>query len=393
MPVINIPSAIRHYEVHFVETADFVQHFETISERLAVIDSNVWKHYATGSLQYLDPSNVMILPVDETRKCLRTVFKVYDALLARAAKRNVTLISIGGGILQDITGFAASTLYRGINWFYVPTTLLAQADSCIGSKTSLNYLGYKNLVGTFYPPSKVYIYPAFLMSLEKNDFFSGMGEVIKLHLLGGEERTRQLIEMLPQLVQRKPTALHTAVETALTVKLSYIAEDEFDKGKRNLLNFGHCFGHALEAASHFAIPHGQAVLVGILFANLVAKNRHLLTNKQHEFLARNVLLHNIVVRPKRSHLSPDRIAKAMQMDKKRVGEGLALVMMQEDYTFRKVLDLTGGELAEAIQELIELLEEKKLEGELAAAAASAGATSRSGRAMGKTAAMTTGANR
>ncbi len=352
---MNIPSAIGDYQVQFVETANFIEQLEMTRDRLCVIDSNVWKYHGTRCLRRLDQNNVMILAIDEEHKCLATVLKVYDALMARAAKRNMTLISIGGGILQDITGFAASTLYRGINWLYVPTTLLAQADSCIGSKTSLNYLGYKNLIGTFYPPSQVYIYPAFLTTLERSDFFSGLGEIIKLHLMGGEEKTLELIEMLPQLRQREPTALRAAVRTSLTVKQDYIAEDEFDTGRRNLLNFGHCFGHALESASEFEIPHGQAVLVGILFANLVARNRRLLTNSQHEFLVRKVILDNIVVRPRMAHLNPDRILQAMKMDKKRVSEHLALIMMREDYCFLKVTDLRSEEFSEAIQELIELL--------------------------------------
>lgn len=359
MPVMSIPSAIWNYEVHFVESADFVERLEAIPERLCVVDGSVWKHHADGCLRPLDPNKVMILPVAEKHKCLPTVLKVYDALLSRAAKRNATLISIGGGILQDITGYVASTLYRGIGWIYVPTTLLAQADSCIGSKTSLNYRGYKNLVGTFYPPSCVYVYLPFLMTLEKNDFFSGLGEVIKLHLMGGEEMTRQLIARLPALVRREEAALRSAVEASLRVKQGYIAEDEFDTGKRNLLNFGHCFGHALESTSRFAVSHGQAVLVGILFSNLVAKSRGLLTKSRHDSLARKVLLENIVVRPRKAHLNPERIYKAMQMDKKRVGAGLALILMREDYSCLKVTDLTFEELSRAIEELAELLEVSK----------------------------------
>ena len=145
-----------------------------------------------------------MLPVREERKTLETVQELYGHFLGRSAKRNMTLISIGGGILQDISGFAASTLYRGINWVFVPTTLLAQADSCIGSKTSLNYQGYKNLLGTFYPPNEVYIYMPFLATQAELDFYSGLGEVVKLHLMGGAERTRELIALLLIFDRRDP---------------------------------------------------------------------------------------------------------------------------------------------------------------------------------------------
>ena len=111
-------------------------------------------------------SDIILFPVQEEVKTLESVEGIYDQLLLRSAKRNLTLITIGGGILQDITGFVASTLYRGINWILIPTTLLAQADSCIGSKTSLNYKGFKNLIGSFYPPKKVWIDPYFLGTLQ-----------------------------------------------------------------------------------------------------------------------------------------------------------------------------------------------------------------------------------
>ena len=114
-------------------------------------------------------------------------------------RKNMNLISIGGGITQDITGFVASSLYRGINWIFVPTTLLAQVDSCIGAKTSLNFNHYKNLVGTFYPPSEIHIYPEFLKTLTKEDFYSGVGEMAKLHLMNGEEDTKIFVNSLDKI--------------------------------------------------------------------------------------------------------------------------------------------------------------------------------------------------
>ena len=122
----------------------------------------MWRLYRTGRLASLDPSTVIVVPIEEELKTIGTVQLLYDRLLERPAKRNLTLVSVGGGILQDVSGFAASTLYRGINWVFVPTTLLSQAGRCIGGKTSLNYGAFKNLVGTFYPPSQIAIYTPFL---------------------------------------------------------------------------------------------------------------------------------------------------------------------------------------------------------------------------------------
>jgi len=356
MPIMNVHSAIRNYEVNISDTFEFFEAFEKIQNRFYVIDSNVWKLYRDSIFSHLDPRLVMVLPIEEDRKNLNTVMEIYDALMARSAKRNMTMISIGGGIVQDITGFAASTLYRGINWIFVPTTLLAQADSCIGSKTSLNYKNYKNLIGSFFPPNQIFLCPRFTNTLKAEDYFSGMGEVIKLHLMGGKILARELMSSLPALTGRAdPSALLSAIEQSLAVKLSYMQDDEFDTGRRNLLNFGHCFGHAVESTSEFAIPHGQAVIVGMLFANIVAKARGLMSLDLFHELQFKVLLPALTKRPTQSQLNTEQIMAAMQMDKKRTGEGLVLVMLTEGFEMCKVEDMGFAELTSAKQELLSTL--------------------------------------
>jgi 3-dehydroquinate synthase len=351
---MTVTSSIRDYQVAFVETMGLISELEPAKDRYYVIDKKVWDLYG-ASFTSLDVESVLILPISEDVKCLDTVKTVYDAIMKRSAKRNMTLVSIGGGIIQDITGFVASTLYRGINWIYVPTTLLAQADSCIGSKTSLNYQGYKNLIGTFFPPAKVYINTDFLMTLEVEDFYSGLGEVIKLYMMGGEDSTAAFIQEIDKVKQRDRVALAKAIQDALHIKLQYIQEDEFDTGRRNLLNFGHCLGHAVESTTNYSIPHGQAVLIGILFANIVAKNRGLLSRGQYEFFNRKLILGNIHVNRADVLFSTDQIFDAMKKDKKRVGEGLALIMMLDDYSIMKTQDLLYDELATGINELGETL--------------------------------------
>ncbi len=352
MPVIKVHSAIRDYEVHFSEGFDFLSAFEKIPNRFYVIDSNVWRLYRDSQFSHLDPKQVMVLPIEEDRKNLGTVMEVYDALMARSAKRNMTMISIGGGIVQDITGFAASTLYRGINWTFVPTTLLAQADSCIGSKTSLNYKSYKNLIGSFFPPNQIFLCPRFTNTLKSEDYFSGLGEVIKLHLMGGEALARDLVADMPLLARRDdPSALLAAIRRSLGVKLSYMQDDEFDTGKRNLLNYGHCFGHAVESTSEFAIPHGQAVVIGMMFANIVAKSRGLMDVELFTRLHDQVLMPALLSRPSKNQLDTDTLFAAMKMDKKRTGEGLVLIMLLNGFEMRKIDDLTYAELLAANQEL------------------------------------------
>jgi 3-dehydroquinate synthase len=315
------------------------------------VDENVWRLYADGCLRDIDRERVFVQPIREEIKSLESVQRLYDRLADYPAKRNLTLISIGGGILQDITGFVASTLYRGIDWVYVPTTLLAQADSCIGAKTSLNYHRCKNLVGTFYPPREVLIHIPFLATLEPRDFFSGLGEVIKLHIIGGPGPVDRLIAMQPAIRQRDPEALRATVINSLTIKHGYIADDEFDQGRRNLLNFGHCFGHAIETTSDFALPHGQAVLVGILLANIAARDRGRLSLNREAELSARLLLPNLVTKPAPSHLDPDAVVNAMSKDKKRTGQGLALVVLKDGYELQQLDDFTPGEATTALTEL------------------------------------------
>jgi len=348
---LAIHSNIRDYEVTFEETDEFINSLSKYSHACFVVDENVWKIYASTLLSQVPEKLLIVIPIHENRKNLDTVQELYDRLVEQPAKRNLTIISIGGGILQDVSGFAASTIYRGINWIFIPTTLLAQADSCIGSKTSLNYHSYKNLIGTFYPPSRIHIYTAFLKTLEMSDFYSGFGEVIKLHLMGGRDLSDSLVELSPLIQQREAAALTKAIHQSLNIKLSYMAGDEFDMGRRNLLNYGHDFGHAVESTSNFDVPHGQGVIFGMIAANMIARKRGVMEANLEEEIAEILLLPNLLIKPQPDALRPDLIISAMKKDKKRVGDNLALIMMNSDFELSRVNDLTGEEVSSTLGEL------------------------------------------
>lgn len=350
MPVdeILLKSNIRDYPVIFSETCDFFDDIKAKGNCAFVVDEKVWEYHADGCLAALSTDEVIVLAISEERKRLESVVGLYDRMIERTAKRNMTLVSIGGGIAQDITGFLASTLYRGINWIFIPTTLLAQADSCIGSKTSLNYRQYKNLLGTFYPPTSVYIHVPFLATQEDLDYLSGLGEVVKLHIMGGKDKVKELINEFPKLLERDSATLLEAVHRSLLIKQDYIESDEFDTGRRNLLNFGHCFGHAIESATAFTVPHGQAVAIGILLANEVAIARDLLTEGEAAFMAEELLKPSLTVNLAKVDFEPARIIGAMKQDKKRTGAGLALVMVANGYRMIKVNDLSEKEATGAL---------------------------------------------
>lgn len=352
---LSIHSNIRNYDVLIEESPQFIDLLSTYPNSCFIVDENVWNIYAKSLLMGLPENDIIVLPINEDRKNLDTVQEIYDQLVERPAKRNLTMISIGGGILQDITGFAASTIYRGINWIYVPTTLLAQADSCIGSKTSLNYKNYKNLVGTFFPPQKIHIYTPFVQTQLESDYLSGLGEVIKLHLMGGTDSFQWLVEAFPNVRNREVVSLLKSIQQSLNIKLDYMTGDEFDAGRRNLLNYGHDFGHALESTSNFAMPHGQAVIFGILAANAVAQKRGILEEKFEEEIAERLLIPSLVIKPPLEATNSEAMISAMKKDKKRTGNMLALIMMDSNHNLIRVNDLTEEEVDLSVNILKERL--------------------------------------
>lgn len=199
----------------------------------------------------------------EHEKSLERTPGVIEQMRVSGANRSTPLVAVGGGVIQDIAAFVASVFMRGLSWSYAPTTVLAMVDSCIGGKSSINVGHYKNLVGTFHPPQHIFIDPALAETLPRDQFASGLIEAAKICFCRGETDFRTYLECRPS-VDMPTDRLERVIRTSLLAKKYYIEIDEFDKKDRLLLNFGHTFGHAIEGASNYSIPHGIAVGVGIL---------------------------------------------------------------------------------------------------------------------------------
>jgi len=355
MTNLKLNSNIHNYEVSFEDNFDFLKKLTSLEKKVFVIDKNVYKLYKK-LFKDIKKDELFLLDAIEEKKTLKSVTKLYKFLATKDAKRNITLISIGGGITQDITGFTTSTVYRGIKWIFVPTTFLAQADSCIGSKTSLNLETYKNILGGFYPPHQIYVQPEFLETLTKKDFYSGVGEVIKFALLKESypKDLKSIITMVDSIKKGKDR-LQTIKKT-MEVKKAYIDEDEFDTGKRNLFNYGHCFGHALENSSHYKIPHGIAVTIGMIYANIVSVNRNLISKKQFKFLNKKLFLPNIHMKLDIKLFDRDILLESMKNDKKRIGKDLTIVIPEDDEIRSiKIDNLTFKEFDKAYNQLVGIL--------------------------------------
>ncbi len=198
----------------------------------------------------------------ETNKSLEATPAFIEGMRRRGVTRGSQLVAIGGGITQDVSAFIASVYMRGLRWTYVPTTVLAMVDSCIGGKSSINVGAYKNLVGTFHPPERVLIDPEFVKTLPADQQASGLIEAVKICFCRGAESFETHMSYGPAVHMPLPQ-LEGLIVNSLRAKKWFIEIDEFDKKERLLLNFGHTFGHAIEGASHFAIAHGIGVGLGI----------------------------------------------------------------------------------------------------------------------------------
>jgi 3-dehydroquinate synthase len=224
-----------------------------------IADEYFTNHLTAGGVQAITVES------SETVKSLDAMPAIITEMRRRGANRQTELVGIGGGIVQDVAAFAASVFMRGIAWKYVPTTVLAMADSCIGGKSSINVGPYKNLVGTFHPPIEILVDPLLVDSLTPEQRSAGLIEAAKICYCRGPQAFDEYLALNPN-PGMSGERIEPVLVASLLSKKWFIETDEFDQAERLLLNFGHTFGHAIEGATHFRIAHGIAVAVGILCA-------------------------------------------------------------------------------------------------------------------------------
>jgi len=267
---MTICSGQGNYTVDFYMTiTEALDALGTLISPVVVIDAQVAALYADQLASLTDRMPVLLLDATEEEKTLTGVAKVITFLQQNNGTRQTKLLAIGGGIIQDIAAFAAFIYYRGLSWEFMPTTLLAMSDSCIGAKCGVNFGQYKNQLGMFHAPSHVLICPAFIDTLSDRDLLSGYGEIIKLHITGSAKLFHDLASVITADGFRT-RQLPRFIAQSLAVKKAVIEVDEYDRGVRNTLNYGHTFGHALEALTQHEVPHGIAVVWGMDLVNYLA---------------------------------------------------------------------------------------------------------------------------
>ena len=294
--LLTIKSFPENYNVHF-ETFNNI----FTNDQVVLVDKNVKELYN------INHDKIIVIEAIENNKTIETVLSVCETLISFNFDKGNTLVVIGGGIIQDIGAYTAKTYKRGINWIYIPTTLLSQCDSCIGGKTALNFLTYKNQLALFSSPYKVIIDTNFLKTLFPQDITSGYGEIIKLFLTGGDWYLNNLDNF----------SLEESIFHSLSIKKSVIEYDEFEKLERKSLNYGHSFGHVIETLTDYKIPHGEAVMLGIEIINRIYNNSPIITNLISKFTSLDKL-QNIDVK---------QLVKGLKTDKKVSNGVISLVIV------------------------------------------------------------------
>ena len=285
MKKLKIKSSFGNYEVININISRnfFLKNSENV---FYLVDRNI---YLKNKIINKIKKNIILIKSNEKTKNYIEISRIIKKIMQKNIKRDSVIFAIGGGVVQDISGFIASILFRGIKWYFIPTTILAQCDSCIGGKTSINFEKYKNQLGNFYPPQKIFLDTNLLKTLKINDIKSGLGEMAHYYLVSDSRDWVLFKKNLPNLIRKDfdKNIMKSLIFKSLKIKKKFIELDEFDRGPRLILNYGHTFGHAVEIITNYSVPHGMAVAHGINMSNFFSLkckliNKNMFNEIQHQ---------------------------------------------------------------------------------------------------------------
>jgi 3-dehydroquinate synthase len=335
MQTLKVDLANRSYPIHIgrnlIADADLILPHLRRKHVAIVTNTTVAPLYLDKLSQTLQAAGVnlipIILPDGEAYKNTDTLNKIYDALLQNRCERSTTLIALGGGVIGDLTGYAAATYLRGVPFIQIPTTLLSQVDSSVGGKTGINHPLGKNMIGAFYQPQVVLADIDTLKTLPAREFSAGMAEVIKYGLIRDAEFFDWLEAHIEQLMALEESAISEAIYRSCQNKADVVARDEHETGERALLNLGHTFGHAIENAMGYGVwLHGEAVAAGTMMAADLSQRMGWLSTAE---VAR---IHALLIKARlpldAPELGADKYLELMQMDKKVADGKIRLVLQQ-----------------------------------------------------------------
>jgi 3-dehydroquinate synthase len=324
-PMYNfkVKSIIHDYSVTFVDDTQKTLLEELKEGDVIIIDNKIKELYKDILEPILAKYRYIGIDAHESVKSYQGVEPIIQDLIENGFRKNNRLVAIGGGITQDATAFIASIMYRGVKWLFFPTSLLAQGDSCIGSKTSINFGKFKNQIGGFYPPNQIFINLEFLDTLSILELKSGMGEMCHYFIVSSpEDFDRFKREYKDALLDKK--VLAGIIGRSLEIKKGYIERDEFDQNVRLVFNYGHSFGHAIESLTNYRVPHGIAVSYGMDMANFVSVKLGYITEETRLYIRE--LLSQVWEGTSIEDIELEKYTVALSKDKKNIGKTLGLIL-------------------------------------------------------------------
>jgi 3-dehydroquinate synthase len=290
----------------------------------------------------------VILPDGERHKNWESLTKIFDVLIENSFERSATILALGGGVVGDMSGYAAASLLRGVNFVQLPTTLLSQVDASVGGKTGINHPLGKNLIGAFYQPKMVVIDTATLKTLSPRDFRSGLAEVIKYGIIWDADFFSYLENNMEAILAKDDAILTHLLYTCCAIKADVVAQDERETGTRALLNLGHTFGHAIETLAGYGnIFHGEGVAIGMIMAAQLAQIRGLCDQQTVERIRQLIKKANLPATAP-SHFSPDDYLQAMGRDKKVSGGKIRIILNGEIGQAKIYSDIPHAQIKQAI---------------------------------------------
>jgi 3-dehydroquinate synthase len=302
------------------------EHFQNVGNYLPqarvilITDRQVYESYS----EFFSLYETIITGTGESIKTLETITAIYEQFIEREVDRSTFLLGVGGGVVCDITGFAASTYLRGLRFGFMPTTLLAQADAAVGGKNGVNFHGLKNRIGTFRQPDFVLCDPSFFRTLPKREFHSGLAEVLKQAIIADKNLFGYIENNITGILALKPEVMEQIISDSLRIKSDIAGRDERETGERRKLNFGHTVGHAIEQLSN--LTHGEAVSVGMIIAATASSQTGLLPEKS---LIRIINLIKQLNLPAVSPVPAGKVIDILKQDKKRDGETIHFVWITD----------------------------------------------------------------
>ena len=286
----------------------------------------------------------------ESSKNLDTINQIYDFLLENNFTRSDVLITLGGGVVGDMTGFVAATYMRGIDFIQIPTTLLAQVDSSIGGKTGVDYKQYKNMIGAFNMPRLVYINTETLNTLDARQYYAGMAEVMKYGLIRRSAFYVWLIDNMYEIHDKDEAALEYMIGQSCQIKKEYVEKDPYEKGDRAILNFGHTIGHAIEKAMDFRLLHGECVALGSVAAAFISWKKGYIQMEDYYEIRDMFVPFNLPISI--DEIEAEAILENIKYDKKHSGNTLSFISLKKVGKAFIDTTVTKEEIVEALNEII-----------------------------------------